>query len=155
MSRFRLPKNRFVRVLIIFGCVFGIALGGVGFWAYRQLSLSLPLLDGRVSVAGIQSDVSVERDALGIPTISAKDRHDLAFATGFVHAQDRFFHMDLLRRNAAGELSELIGPALVDRDKQTRIHRFRAAAKRNLELEGASTRQMIKSYEDVVNAGLQ
>ena len=155
MSRFRLPKNRFVRVLIIFGCVFGIAFGGVGIWAYRQLALSLPVLDGRVSVTGIQSEVSVERDALGIPTISAKDRHDLAFATGFVHAQDRFFHMDLLRRNAAGELSELIGPALVDRDKSTRVHRFRAAAKRNLELEGASTRQLLQSYADGVNAGLQ
>ncbi|MCU0721167.1 MAG: penicillin acylase family protein, partial [Pirellula sp.] len=155
MSRFRLPQNRFFRVFIILGCVLGITLGGLGIWAYRQLTLSLPQLDGRVSVASIQSEVIVERDTLGIPTISAKNRNDLAFATGFVHAQDRFFHMDLLRRNAAGELSELIGPALVDRDKSTRVHRFRAAAKRNLELEAASTRQLLQAYTDGVNAGLQ
>lgn len=154
MSRFRLPQNRFVRILVILGCVSGIVLGGAAIWAYRQLSLSLPLLEGQVSVSGIQADVSVERDAAGIPTISAKDRNDLAFATGFVHAQDRFFHMDLLRRNAAGELSELIGPALVDRDKSTRVHRFRYAAKRKLESEMDSTRQLLQSYADGVNAGL-
>lgn len=154
MSRFRLPQNRFVRILVILGCVSGIVLGGAAIWAYRQLSLSLPLLEGQVSVSGIQADVSVERDASGIPTISAKDRNDLAFATGFVHAQDRFFHMDLLRRNAAGELSELIGPALVDRDKSTRVHRFRYAAKRKLESEMDSTRQLLQSYADGVNAGL-
>lgn len=154
MRRFRLPQNRLVRVLIILGCVFGITLGGTYIWAYRQLSLSLPLLDGQVSVAGIKTEVSVVRDASGIPTITAKDRLDLAFATGFVHAQDRFFHMDLLRRNAAGELSELIGPALVERDKGTRVHRFRSAAKRNLELETAATRQLLQSYADGVNAGL-
>ncbi|MCU0712868.1 MAG: penicillin acylase family protein [Pirellula sp.] len=155
MSRFRFFNKRLIKVLIILGLVLSIVTGGVGIWGYRQLSLSLPMLDGQLRVDGIQAEVSVERDALGIPTISATHRNDLAFATGFVHAQDRFFHMDLLRRNAAGELSELIGPALVDRDKSTRMHRFRAAAKRNLDSESPPTRQLLQSYADGVNAGLR
>lgn len=155
MNRSRFFNKRLIKVLIILGLVLSVITGGAGIWGYRQLSLSLPMLDGQLRVDGIQADVSVERDALGIPTITAKHRTDLAFATGFVHAQDRFFHMDLLRRNAAGELSELIGPALVDRDKSTRMHRFRAAAKRNLESEPESTRQLLQAYADGVNAGLR
>src|SRR5215475_4350823 len=66
--------------------------------------------------------------AVGVPTISGVDRADLAYATGFLHAQDRFFQMDLLRRAAAGELSELVGPAALDLDRRHRLHRFRNRA---------------------------
>ncbi len=55
----------------------------------------------------------ITRDARGVPTIEALNRTDLAYATGFVHAQDRFFQMDLSRRLAAGELAELFGPVAV------------------------------------------
>ena len=58
------------------------------------------------------------------PVILAANRRDLAFATGFAHAQDRFFQMDLIRRKAAGELSELVGAAAIEIDKQSRFHRF-------------------------------
>ena len=62
-----------------------------------------------IRVRGLQSAVTVERDALGIPTIRGISREDVARATGFVHAQDRFFQMDLARRRAAGELAALVG----------------------------------------------
>ena len=61
---------------------------------------------------GLASPVTVDRDSLGIPTISAASRIDAARALGFVHAQDRFFQMDLQRRQPAGELSALVGAAL-------------------------------------------
>ena len=93
------------------------ALGTV----YGLLRASLPQLDGRVHLAGLSAPVSIARDALGVPSIEARDRVDLAYATGFVHGQDRFFQMDLARRLAAGELSELFGPVAVDQDRKTRL----------------------------------
>src|SRR5262252_548078 len=89
-----------------------IAIGVAAGWLL--LRASLPVLDGRVRADGLSATVTVDRDALGVPTISGVDRGDLAYATGFLHAQDRFFQMDLLRRAAAGELSELLGPAGLD-----------------------------------------
>ena len=71
--------------------------------------------------AGLSAPVSVARDARGVPTITGRTRQDVARALGFVHAQDRFFQMDLSRRRAAGELSELIGTATVRLDAQTRL----------------------------------
>ena len=88
-----------------------LALAGAGgWWGYRQLTASLPVLDGQVRLQGLGGRVTVERDALGIPTIG-RSREDVAAATGFLHAQDRFFQMDLARRRAAGELSALVGAA--------------------------------------------
>ena len=68
---------------------------------WGTLSASLPTLDGNLEAAGLQRPVEVERDALGIPTIRGENRKDIAYATGFVHAQDRFFQMDTFRRRAA------------------------------------------------------
>jgi penicillin amidase len=72
--------------------------------AWLMLRASLPVLDGSVRGNGLSATVTVDRDALGVPTIRGGDRGDVAYATGFLHAQDRFFQMDLLRRTAAGEL---------------------------------------------------
>jgi penicillin amidase len=66
--------------------------------AYAFLRASLPTLDGTITAAGLRGPVSVARDELGVPTVRGSDRGDIAFATGFVHAQERFFQMDLLRR---------------------------------------------------------
>ncbi|MDH3550447.1 MAG: penicillin acylase family protein, partial [Gammaproteobacteria bacterium] len=71
------------------GAVCLVVVLGVIVWL--GLRASLPQLDGEVSVAGLSSPVSVERDADGIPVITASNRMDLAFATGYVHGQDRFF----------------------------------------------------------------
>jgi penicillin amidase len=75
---------------------------------------SLPRLDG--DVRGLDVTATIERDDMGTPTITSPSRNDLAYATGFAHAQDRFFQMDLQRRAAAGELAELLGPSDVERD---------------------------------------
>ncbi len=95
---------------------------------WGTLSASLPTLDGVLAVAGLERPVVVERDSLGIPTIRGENRKDIAYATGFVHAQDRFFQMDTLRRRAAGELSELFGPATLPADREARVHRFQNRA---------------------------
>jgi penicillin amidase len=114
----------------------------------------LPRLDGSLSVAGLSAPVTVSRDSLGTPTIEAESRVDLAFGTGFVHAQDRFFQMDLSRRLAAGELSELFGAAALEQDKKARLFRFRALAQRVLADATPQQRAIVEAYADGVNAGL-
>src|SRR4249920_773943 len=111
--------------------VAGLAVLAVGllWWAMRQ---SLPQIEGTASAATLSAEASIERDARGIPVITAASRTDLAFATGYAHAQDRFFQMDLSRRLAAGELSELFGAVAVDQDKKARLFRFRALAQKVL-----------------------
>jgi penicillin amidase len=107
-----------------------------------------------VSIEGLHNPVEVERDGFGVPTVTASTRRDLALATGFLHAQDRFFQMDLLRRVAAGELSELFGPAAVEFDRAHRLHRFRAAATDRIPGLPAADRSLLEAYAQGVNAGL-
>ena len=121
---------------------------------YWMLISSLPQLDGVIEVSDLQSDASIERDAAGIPTITAKNRLDLAFATGFAHGQDRFFQMDLSRRRAAGELAELLGSGLVDFDKRSRLHRFRHRAGIVIDRSPAADGALLEAYASGVNAGL-
>lgn len=121
---------------------------------YLTLRASLPPLDGRIAAAGLAAPAAIERDALGVPTITAANRADLAFATGFVHGQDRFFQMDLARRLAAGELSELVGRAALAQDLETRVFRFREVARSALAEATPPQRALLESYARGVNAGL-
>src|SRR6185295_14408882 len=101
-------------------------------WARSRVVASLPVLEGRREIAGLRAAVKIERDGLGVPRIVGQDRLDVARATGFLHAQERFFQMDLMRRRAAGELSELFGPVALEVDKKTRVYRFRDVARRGV-----------------------
>jgi penicillin G amidase len=122
---------------------------------YGVLRASLPRLDGTLRVNGLGAPVSITRDARGVPTITAANRIDLAFATGFAHAQDRFFEMDLSRRLAAGELAELFGTAALDEDRRLRLFRFRHVALEVLAQADARDRALLEAYTRGVNAGLE
>ncbi len=122
--------------------------------AYAVLKMSLPVIDGELEIEGLRSAVTIERDAAGIPVVTASNRIDLAFATGYVHGQDRFFQMDLTRRNAAGELAELFGSVALPADRRHRFHRFRARAEAIVANLPAEQRAVITAYADGVNAGL-
>ena len=115
---------------------------------------SLPQYGGAVDVPALAAPVTVERDALGSVTLRAQNRHDLVWALGYVHAQERFFEMDLMRRSAAGELAELFGPAALPTDRKTREHRMRARASATLEVLPAAQRQLLDVYRNGVNDGL-
>jgi penicillin amidase len=143
---------RFLKRLLISSLVLVlvIALG-----AYIALRGSLPQLDGELQVDHIQSDVLIERDTAGIPVITARNRTDLAYATGFVHGQDRFFQMDLSRRRAAGELAELFGPIALPLDRRNRLHRFRNRARAAIAGLDSHDREIVVAYAAGVNAGLQ
>ena len=105
--------------------IVALALVAVGA-AWWLMHRSLPRIDGQVSAPQLAAQASIARDARGIPIITAHTRADLAYATGYAHAQDRFFQMDLSRRLAAGELAELFGAAELDHDVRTR--RFGSAS---------------------------
>jgi len=122
--------------------------------AWLLLAGSRPQLDGKVALRGLLAPVTITRDARGTPTIVARNRTDAAYALGFLHGQERFFQMDLLRRNAAGELSELVGKAALKLDEKHRRHRFRALAETELMQSPASEHVLMDAYTRGVNAGL-
>ncbi len=123
-------------------------------WFYFRMRASLPQLDGTAVIAGLGSNATVTRDALGVPTIKAENRADVARALGWLHAQDRFFQMDLLRRRSAGELAELFGEAALPLDRDTRRHGFRALAEKILAQAPADQRALLEAYAAGANAGL-
>jgi penicillin amidase len=123
-------------------------------WFYHKLRSSLPVLDGKATIAGLVTPVTVERDAQGVPTVRGANRLDVARALGFLHAQDRFFQMDCARRHAAGELAELFGQAALLHDKQVRLHGFRTLAKKVLAALPSDERTLVEAYTQGVNAGL-
>jgi penicillin amidase len=138
--------------------IFLLACGAIGLSLFAGLwtllHASLPPLDGARKAAGLQSPVTISRDALGVASITGASRLDVAYATGFAHAQDRFFQMDLLRRVAAGELSEIVGPAALDIDRRHRPHAFRDRAHRLLAALPPDDRALIERYSEGVNDGL-
>jgi penicillin amidase len=123
-------------------------------WVYLRLFVCRPPLNGRREVCGIEARVTVERDRAGIAVVSGSSRGDVAFGLGFVHAQERFFQMDLSRRAAAGELAELLGKTFVSRDRRARLHQFRARAELVLAGLSAPERTLLDAYTTGVRAGL-
>lgn len=125
-----------------------------GVWFYYQIRASLPQLDGTHRLAGLSASVHVDRDELGVPTVRGASRLDVARALGFLHAQDRFFQMDVLRRRGAGELAELFGKAALPLDRVTRPHRFRELSEKVLASLPPAHRALLDAYTAGVNAGL-
>ncbi len=137
-------------ILVILGLTLGVGVlsGGWAFWA------SLPTLDGVFTQQSIDKPVRISRDALGVVTIQGAVRSDVAYGLGFVHAQDRFFQMDLMRRAAAGELSALLGESTLKSDRVLRVHQFRAVARAAVSALTPQRRALLESYAAGVNAGL-
>ena len=125
-----------------------------GAWAYLQVTDSLPILEGEIVTKGLTAPVTVERDELGVPSIRGQNRVDVAHALGFLHAQERFFQMDLLRRRAAGELAEILGEAVIGMDRSSRLHRLRPHARHVVEATSQKDRDLLESYVEGVNVGL-
>ena len=148
-------SRRLRHYLVGAASVIGIAVLGTAVALYAHMRASLPQLDGEAAMPGATAAITIERDALGIPTITASTRADVARGLGFLHAQDRFFQMDLARRRAAGELAELFGSAAVPLDAKTRVLRLRARAHRAIEQGAPEDVALLRAYADGVNAGLK
>jgi penicillin amidase len=151
----RSASRRALAALGIVCAVAAVAAAGAGLWLRGRIAACLPRLDGTSELRGLASPATVARDALGVPTVTAGSRIDVARATGWLHAQDRFFQMDVLRRRGAGELSELFGKAALPLDREARMHGFRKVARLVLERERPERRALVGAYADGVNAGLR
>jgi penicillin amidase len=122
--------------------------------AHVMLRASLPALDGKAVAPGLHAAAAITRDARGIPTIEAPSRAELAYATGYAHAQDRYFQMDLSRRLAAGELTALFGDAARDQDAKAALFGFRRVARQVLAQASGAQRALVEAYARGANAGL-
>ena len=114
-----------------------------------------PDYDGTVVVPGFRAEVEVWRDSLGVPHIWAQSAEDLFFAQGYVHAQDRLWQMELLRRVAEGRLAEVLGEDLIETDRFLRTIGLWRAAEASVRELGGEERRWLEAYVAGVNAGIQ
>jgi penicillin G amidase len=131
--------------------VIALVVAGGGFLALRT---SLPEVSGQIRVAGLHGEVTIARDADGVPTITAQDDDDLSFGLGFVHAQDRLFQMELQRRYGAGRLAEIFGDTAVPLDTQMRVLGLYRTAEAAFGHLSPKVRGGIEAYTAGVNAYL-
>lgn len=123
----------------------------VALTVYFILRASLPNVDAKFSTEWVQNETSIGRDKLGTAQINANTHSDAVFALGYAHAQDRLFQMDLLRRSAAGELSEIVGNIALGVDKKARFHQFRMRAANIVNSLPAKQQRLLESYALGVN----
>jgi penicillin amidase len=151
----RSPRRPFIRTLSILAMLLLLAILGGAAWLYSIARSPLPQLDGNVKVSGVSAKVRVVRDNHGIPTIEASSLDDLFFAQGYVTAQDRLWQMDAMRRAAAGELAEVLGPSLLKIDRQQRILGLRAGTQDAEKVMAARDRAYFEAYARGVNAFIE
>lgn len=142
---------RWVKRISIALLVVVVALGIFGVWTVRR---SFPHVDGELEVAGLNSQVEVLRDDWGVPHIYATTSHDLFFAQGYTHAQERFWQMDFWRHIGSARLSEMFGESQLDTDKFLRSLDFAGLAQQELETMDDELRNVLRWYADGVNAYL-
>jgi len=118
------------------------------------LVLSTAALAQTVNVPGLSQDVTVYTDADGIPTIAGASERDVTFVQGYLHARDRFFQMDFLRRVASGTLAEILGQAALPNDVQLRTLGLRRAAFATWVGLTPDEKGWMKAYADGVNTWL-
>ena len=126
----------------------------IGAWAVWRVRSAWPQVGGTLVARGLAAPVEVVRDRWGIPHIYAANEHDLFFAQGYVHAQDRLWQMHFNRIVGSGRLSSLFGPATLGPDRYLRTLGLRRAAARDWALLGAETRGFLTAYASGVNAFL-
>ena len=122
--------------------------------AYAVLAAALPRRDGEAIVAALETNVEIELDAHAIPRIRSATLADALRGQGFMHAQERFFQMDLARRAAAGELAELFGERLASVDRTQRMFGFRQRAHELAADLPPRHAEWLAAYVEGVNAGL-
>jgi len=153
-------KRRWPRILLwtsggLLALIVVATVAGV-LWLRSAARAALPVLDGDLHLAGsglqgLAAPVIVRRDAHGVPHIEAANEDDLFMAQGYVTSQDRLWQMDLLRRNANGELAEIAGPSMVKHDRAQRVLQIRNTARRIYANLSPADRARLDDYARGVN----
>jgi penicillin amidase len=133
--------------------VLALVLGVAGWGACRLIG-SAPPLDGELALTGLSAEVAVEADELGVPSIRAANRDDALTALGMLHARDRLFQLELMRRKGAGRLAEVFGAGALPLDRQQRGYRFEAAAGAIVAALPEDQRKALTAYVNGVNGWL-
>src|ERR1700756_3071321 len=136
-------------VLLIIAVV--AALFGGAVWLKHAMRDSLPQLDGQLRLRGLSAPVTVRRDQHGVPHIQAATLDDLFMAQGYVTAQDRLWQMDMARRMAGGDVSEILGPSFVKHDRIQRVLLIRDTAERIVANLSENDRRYFNDYARGVN----
>lgn len=143
---------RFIRVLLTgLGSLVLLLAVGIG----GLLWLTLPARNQTATIPGLSAPVDISFDEHGIPRIRAANLTDAAAALGYVHARDRMFQMELMRRAASGRLSEIAGPATLAMDKEMRVLGLRRSAVAEYATLPADARTLLQAYANGVNAWIR
>ncbi|MBP1703804.1 MAG: Acyl-homoserine-lactone acylase [Chloroflexi bacterium] len=137
--------------LLVFILVVGIVAAGFGVYTVRN---SFPQVKGEIQIAGLDGPVDIYRDEFGVPHIFATTQHDLFFAQGYVHAQDRFWQMDFWRHIGSGRLSEMFGESQLETDRFLRTLGWARLAQEEVKTTDPETLKTLQDYAAGVNAYL-
>ena len=152
-------KRLFFKILLTFVLILVLA-GSSGLFYFRYYlprtvaPRSFPQVDGNIQVQGLDAAVDVYRDQAGVAHIYASSAHDLFFAQGYVHAQERFWQMDAWRHIGSGTLSEMFGQDQVETDAFLRTLGWKQTAEAEWEGLGQDSRDILVAYAEGVNAYL-
>ncbi|MEL6371526.1 MAG: penicillin acylase family protein [Pseudomonadota bacterium] len=141
----------FLAVLGILLVVFA-AVAGFGLVQWQRATGAMPVYTGELTLAGAPGPVTIVRDAYAVPHIEAETQNAAAFALGFVHAQDRYWQMDLTRRAASGRVAEILGKPALGNDRFMRVFNFPSNARETIASLSPELRSFIEAYTDGVNA---
>jgi penicillin amidase len=144
-------ERRLLRLVGLAGIVLILAGAGTGAFIIRR---AFPQIAGRLVIRGLLAPVEIIRDRWGIPHIYAQNTHDLFFAQGYVHAQDRLWQMDFNRRVPSGRLSELFGEATLTSDRFLRVIGMRRTAEAEAAHLDPESTGVLAAYAGGVNAYL-
>jgi penicillin G amidase len=148
------PDDEGIRLALrVLAAVVGLVLA-LTVTVYAFLAASLPRRTGEAPLPGLTAPVTVELDARAIGTVRGESFLDVLRAEGYLHAQERFFQMDLLRRSSAGELAELFGERALQADRAQRPFAYREHARALRAALPAEQVAWLDAYTDGVNAGL-
>ncbi len=140
-----------MRVFGVIALVLVLVVGGVGLFGVHTVRDSFPQTSGEIT-ADVTAPVAVKRDSLGVPQIYAENISDLFFAQGFVHAQDRFWEMDVRRHITAGRLSEMFGESQIETDSFLRTLGWRKIAEQEMGMLSDRSQLILDAYSAGVNA---
>ncbi|MFO7525338.1 MAG: penicillin acylase family protein [Ignavibacteriaceae bacterium] len=144
-----MPK--WIKVLIGLTVSFIIIFLVGGYFIGQMLKASLPEYSGELKTSSIKNNIDVYRDSLAVPYIFADSDEDAAFALGYLHAQERMFTMDLIRRAGEGRLSEILGEKTIPFDKMFRTVGIKRNIEKNFDLYNPDVLKILKSYSAGVN----
>lgn len=143
------------RTLKVLGLALIVTISVALLGSYLLAAASLPRRSGAATLPGLHAAVTIELDAHAVPRIRGDSLIDVFRAQGFVHAQERFFQMDLARRSAAGELAALVGRRALVLDREQRVFQFRARSRAEVSRLNPLHRAWLDAYTQGVNAGLE